>query len=171
MRRTGGFTLLELMVAVAILGILAGVLVYSFTKPTNSVRTSSEANAMFAELHRAETQYAVEHGVYLSTGADESDLFPDNPGRTAQAADDPPDEWDDLHARAQTAKLYCGYVAIAGTKDDDIPDFAIDFGMEQPESNWYVLYGRCDVDGSSTKDAVYFSSSVDTSLKKTNEGH
>jgi len=33
-----------------------------------------------------------------------------------------------------------------------------------------VLYARCDLDNSSAVDAEYFSSSVDSSLQKRNEG-
>jgi type II secretory pathway pseudopilin PulG len=162
--------LIELMVAVAILGILAGVLVYSFNKPTRKVRTGSEVQAMFAELHRAEGQYALENGVYLATGADASAVFPSSPGQSAQSVASPPSEWDDLKITPHAQNLYCGYVAAAGTADDDIPAFAVDFGMEQPERNWYALYAECDVDPDTTK-AMYFSSSVDATTVKRNEGH
>jgi len=167
-RTNGGFTLLELLIAVAILGILTGVLVLSFNDPANKVRTGSEANAVFAEFHRAEQQYALEHGSYLSTGTTDSDIYPSTPGRTAQEITRP-ESWEDLKVQI-TQKLYCGYVAVAGTADDDIPSFAEDFGMTQPESNWYVLYARCDADGQSAVDAKYFASSVDPTFQSRNEG-
>lgn len=169
MRRQGGFTLLELMVAVAILGILAGVLVYSFNKPTRKIRTGSEVQAMFAELHRAEGQYALENGSYLATGADASEVFP-TPGQSAQSVSGAPDTWTDLKIQPHAQNLWCGYVVAAGGADDDIPAFAVDFGMEQPERNWYALYAECDVDADATK-ATYFASSVDTTTVKRNEGH
>jgi len=170
-RRNGGFTLIELMIAVAILGILAGVLVYSFTKPTNKVRTGSEVQAVFAELHRAQGQYAVENGSYYSTGADSSALFPSDPSSTAQDVTSLPTEWETLKAQPHAKKLFCGYVAVAGGADDDIPAFAEDFGMTQPTRNWYALYARCNVDGDDGTDAEYFTSSVDTTTVKRNEGH
>lgn len=171
MRRNGGFTLVELMIAVAILGILAGVLVYSFNRPANKVKTSSEVAAMFAELHRAQGQYFVENGTYLSTGTDESAIFPGSPTNSKQSVSIIPDEWTALRIQPTAQNLYCGYVAVAGTAEDVIPTFATDFGMEQPASSWYALYARCNADGNSAVDATYFASSVDQTLVKRGEGN
>jgi len=169
-RRNGGFTLIEVMIVVAVIGILAGILVYSFVKPANRVKTSSEVAAMFAELHHAESQYAVEHGVYLSTGAGAADIHPSAPTDQRQDVAPTPSAWDDLHVQPTANTLLCGYVAVAGTADDDLPEFATDFGMEQPARNWYALYARCNADGNSDRDAIYFSSSVDPTTVKRNEG-
>ena len=75
-----------------------------------------------------------------------------------------------MRVKATTEKLYCGYVTVAGTKDDAIPAFATAFGMVQPVTSWYVLFARCDADGESAVDATYFSSSFDPTLKKLNDG-
>lgn len=162
---------MELMIAVAILGILAGALVYSLNKPTRKVKTGSEANAMFAELHRVQSQYALENGVYLSTGADEGDLFPATPSPRPQDLGTLPDEWLTLKVKPTASQLMCGYVTVAGTRDDDIPAFAADFGMEQPVTNWYVLFARCDGDGDDSRDATYFASSVDQTVQRRDEGY
>lgn len=159
------------MVAVAILGILTGILVLNLMSPGNKVRTKSEAEAVFAELHRAQEQHRLENGTYLPTGESESDIWPASPSSTAQDATDPPEEWDDLHAKPGVGKLHCGYVAIAGGADDEIPAIAEDFGMEQPESLWYVLYGECDIDNNDAVNAQYFSSSTDNRFQSLNDGH
>jgi prepilin-type N-terminal cleavage/methylation domain-containing protein len=168
--RQGGFTLVEMMVAVAILGILAGVLVLSFNKPARKVRSGSEVSGMFAELHRAQSSYALEHGRYYSTGTGEDDLFPTTPGSQAQDVSDLPEAWRTLRAQPIAGKLHCGYVTVAGTADDDLPDFALDFDMEQPAGNWYAIYARCNADGDTAVDATYFTSSVDTTIVRRNEG-
>jgi prepilin-type N-terminal cleavage/methylation domain-containing protein len=168
-RRTGGFTLIELMIAVAIIGVLAGILVLSFQDPARTVRTTSEARAMFHEFHRAQQQFWVENNRYHSTGATDGDIYPSNLQKTAQAIT-VPDEWETLRVEPIAQKLVCGYVTIAGTADDPIPAIATEFGMEQPARSWYVVYARCDADGNPRVDARYFSSSVDTSLEIRHEG-
>lgn len=168
-RRNGGFTLIELMVAVAILGVLAAVLVLNFLKPARKVKTGSEANAMFAEFHRAQAQHGLENGVYYSTGAIEA-LNPTGYGEKSVEMLTIPAAWEPLKIQLQQTKFYCGYSTVAGTADDEIPAIAYDFGMSQPEGNWYVIYAECDVDGKPAVNTQYFSSSVDATLKKKNEG-
>ena len=162
---------MEVMITVAIIGILAGILIISFNDAPKKAKAKSEVNAMFAELHNREAEYKLEHGVYYSTGGDEGDIFPDSPSTTAQDATSLPDEWLDLKVSPASEKLYCGYVAIAGTKDDPIPGFAEDFGMDQPTVGWYVLYAECDQDGSSTLNGTFFSSSIDVTMQYQNETH
>ncbi len=165
-----GFTLVELMIAVAILGILAGLMVVAFDGKGRKVKTGSEALAMFAEMHRAQSQYAVENGVYASTGDDESDIHPITPGRQSQDVGTLPAEWSTLRITPTNPKLMCGYVTVAGAAGDAIPAFATGFGMVQPETNWYVLFARCNADGNDAVDANYFASSVDMNMQKLNDG-
>ncbi len=160
------------MVAVAILGILTIVLVVSLSKPTNKIKTGSEAQAMFAVFHTAEQAYAVENGRYLSTGASEDDVYPEIPGTQRQALGTLPAEWQTLRIRPSTENVFCGYVAVAGAAADDIPAIAdATFGMVQPTTNWYVLIAKCDINGDGSVFSYYFSSSVDTSIRKVGEGN
>src|SRR5688572_20234593 len=74
--RRRGFTLLELMIVVALIAILATLVIPSFFSESNRAKAESEVAAVFAELRTKEEAYKVEKGVYLSTGADETDLLP-----------------------------------------------------------------------------------------------
>jgi type IV pilus assembly protein PilE len=170
-RRSAGFTLLELMIAVAVLGILAGILVLSFAKPTRKAKTRSEANAMFAELHRAQTQNHTENGRYFSTGDDAADIYPSAGSLSSKSQPVvAPDTWDEFKITNYPNNLYCGYVAISGTSSTAIPAIAVEFGMEQPDRTWYVLYAECNIDDKSDVNTRYFSSSVDATLQVENEG-
>src|SRR5256885_11557810 len=65
-RPQAGFTLLEIMVVVTLIGILAAVTVPSWIRESRKVRGDSEINAMFAEIAAKEEQYKLDNGVYLA---------------------------------------------------------------------------------------------------------
>jgi prepilin-type N-terminal cleavage/methylation domain-containing protein len=170
-RRTGGFTLVELIITVAIIGIVAGILVYSLNNQPKRVKSRAEVQAMFGAFHAAEAAYNLEKGTYYSTGTDEGDIFPSTLSDQAQDVATLPDEWLTLRVQTDRGKLYCGYVAVAGAADDDIPGFAEDFGMVQPVGSWYALYAECDMDGNGTLNGTFFSSSTDVEVQRRNELH
>jgi len=172
-----GLTLVELMVVVAIVGILAAVAVFMFTKQTRKAK-ASEVPAVFAELKLRQEQFHLEHSQYLTTGDDDDSLFPtDDPGRDAIALDVtaspvPPDpqgtefpspSWQSLRISTDKTALYCGYVAIAGDGGDDTnvgatagaAPFDLGGALPVPATNWYYLLARCDFDGDDTN-SVYF---------------
>ena len=161
--RTQGFTLLELMIAVAIVGILATVAMFAYTKYVRKAR-SSEVPAMFAEFRVKQEQYHAENGTYLSTGADDTDYHPASPA----GPENPttvlpfPTEWDDLRINTDKQLVYCAYVAIAGDGGDatNIGAKATAFGMSAaPAANWFYLIAECDLDSDSTNNSFYFARS------------
>jgi type IV pilus assembly protein PilA len=64
MHRSDGFTLIEMMFVVAVIGILAAVAVVAYTKSMNKAR-SSEIPQMFGELKSREEAFKAEFGAYL----------------------------------------------------------------------------------------------------------
>lgn len=169
-----GFTLIEVMVVVGLIAILAAIVVPTFFTESARSKSDAEVAAIFAELRVKEEQYKLEHGVYLSTGADEDDTFPTAPSGTLQTFQTAlPAEWVTLRFAAPQPKVYCAYVALAGTKDDTPGSKATtDFGMsDDPEVSWYYLLARCDLDGNTSRDAYYFTSSMDTRIQDLDSGH
>jgi type IV pilus assembly protein PilA len=76
--RRGGFTLIELMIVVAIIGILAAIAIPNFLRFQLKAK-SSEGKTNLAAIRTAEESYFAEYGVYVS-----SDPSPVNIGNNAK---------------------------------------------------------------------------------------
>ena len=66
--RKGGFTLIELMIVVAIIGILAAIAIPNFLRFQLKAK-SSEGKTNLAAIRTAEESYYSEFGVYVSSSA------------------------------------------------------------------------------------------------------
>ena len=160
--RQAGLTLIELMIVVAIIGILAAVAVYMFTKTTKRVKVESEIPAVFAEFKIRQEQFHTENGSYLSSGTDEDDKGPATPGDPNSGPNDiapRPATWDQLKLNFDKTAVYCSYVTIAGAggDDTDIGAKANDFEMTAaPATNWYYVLAECDADGKPGTNSFYF---------------
>lgn len=170
-----GMTLIELMIVVAIIGVLATLAVVSYTKSSNKAKISTEVAAVFAEIKIRQEAYNVEVGEYLSTGATEADFWPDAPSGTSVV--NPflplPAEWTALRFASDKSGVYCSYVSMAGEPGDTANVGTVassDFSYVPPNSNWYYILAECDGDNDPTLNAFYFSRSDREGIVKVNEG-
>lgn len=171
--RQAGFTLIEILIAVAIIGILAGLAVMTFSKQTRKAR-GAEVQAIFAELRNREEQYHLENGVYFSTGANENAIHPAAPGAQSQLFTPQPAAWAALRVKPPLSRVYCGYVVLAGNGGDgtNLGAKAIEFGLvAAPATDWYYLLAHCNLDGKVARDSYYFSWSGDPKVQKQNDGY
>ena len=74
-RRSSGFTLIEMMVVVAIIGILAAIAIPNFLRFQLKAKTS-EGKTNLAAIRTSEESYYSEFGVYVS-----ADAVPTDPGQ------------------------------------------------------------------------------------------
>lgn len=169
--RQSGFTLLEVMVVVALIGVLAAIALPTFTRESRKAKGDSEVAAFFGELKVREEQYAVENGVYLSTGGSETATFPATPSASAQPLGTLPTTWQSLKVRTPESSARCGYVVIAGTRSDSAGAMATaSFGYTPPARNWFYVLAHCNLDGSNAVDSYYFISNDNSKIQKINEG-
>lgn len=171
MRRSAGFTMIEMMMVVAVLGILAVIAVVGYTRVARKAR-SGEVPVVFAELKAREDAYHAEVGKYLPACAAapaavadsdcaEGDAWPAPlPGRgDAMDSSVLPPRFLTLHVHIDRGALYCQYEVIAGLAGDNTNIGAYGqkvFGAVAPARNWYYLTGRCDWDDDALVNAMYW---------------
>jgi type II secretory pathway pseudopilin PulG len=170
-RRQAGFSLLELTFVVACVAILAGVAMPSFFQTSRKAKAQSEISTMFSDLRTRLDQYLLENGSYPPSET-ESSTWPAAPSPTKQSLLPLPSDWDKLKVRLSgDTDVYCGYAFITNSEGSvGSIAAAAPFNFTAPTTNWYYLFAHCDMDGDSTTDSYYVSSSVDTKIIALNEG-
>jgi prepilin-type N-terminal cleavage/methylation domain-containing protein len=166
MRREQGFTLIEMMITVVVIGILAAVVVPMFTRETRKSKGSSETTAVMGELAVREEQYKLENGAYLPAAACPS--TPSTAGQDASSCLTTGQPWNTLRVRLPQNKLHCSYEVVtgAGTGTTD----PLGFTFSSPEGSWFYIVATCDMDGQTGTNSTYFMSSVSSEQQVQNEG-
>jgi prepilin-type N-terminal cleavage/methylation domain-containing protein len=162
-----GFTLIEVMVTCALVGVLAVVVVPMFWGEARKGRAKAEVSAMFAELAMREDQYKLDQSAYLVAAACPS--APAAAGQDATGCVASGQPWNTLRVILPQSKLACSYAITVGTSAMT-PAPPAPFVMTKPPGGWYYIIATCDMDGSSSVLSKYFTASNDTSLQVSNEG-
>lgn len=163
-RRQRGFTLMELMIAVAIVGILATLAMFAYNKYIKGARASNEVPAVLGEFRLRQGQYSVEHnGLFVDTGTSDTDYWPPTPSGSKVPTDitgSRPAGWDSLHITLDKTALYCAYVSRWGLANDGSKIGATasaKFSMTTaPTQNWFYVIAECDWDDNSTTNEFWF---------------
>ncbi len=155
-----GFTLIELMVTVAIVAVLAVVGVYSVRRYLLSAATS-EPMEIINSVRAAEESYKDETFSYLNVGSIDSyypfgGTLPKSQKRRAWEGGSPnTDEpnWNVLGVHPSTVVQF-GYACVAG-KGTGVPGksalkTSIDLNYPTSAGDWYVVRAASDRDGNGT---------------------
>ncbi len=172
-----GFTLVELMVVVVIVGVLASVGIYMFRQYVFSSR-SVEATSMMQSIRAAQERWRAENQVYLDVSTTLSSWYPmANPGKTEYHWDQPGAndyaKWR-LLAPTTAGPVRFGYAVKAGRP---FTAMAVPNTLQKPtwppaaqqREPWFVIQSMGDTDADGDK-AYYVGSSVNGEVYRENEG-
>ncbi len=167
-----GFTLIEMMIVVAVIAILAVIVVPQFTSETRKTKASSEVTPMFAELTlKLEAAKGENNGRYPELdGTPCPSAVPSTPYDATTCTDATSPNWDPIGFQAPESKLRCQYAIQTGAPGEtaDVPSgFTFTAPSTQP---WYWIYAECDSDGQGGTNSKYFATSVDPKQVKLDEG-
>jgi len=177
-KRNTGFTLLELMITVVVLGILATLAAVGYSRYVGRARLS-EATAMVAEMVSKQVVYYTEFAQYvqlrddaggdavISAGTSHTEVmdgfFPTNltsawrSARDATSVGAPatwPVGWRSLGLRPKAQFLYCTYFGAAGVRFSG--PVATSYGarmmtiLEGQPTPWFYVLGACNLTGALT---------------------
>jgi prepilin-type N-terminal cleavage/methylation domain-containing protein len=170
-----GFTLIEMMIVVAVISILALIAIPAFFSQSRKSKAGSETASMFAEMSTREEQYKMDFGAYLA-----SPICPATPSSTLQSLTTAgcltSASWSSLHINPPEQKVYCSYtttVGLGGVAPTPPAPFTMlsDGTNPTPILPWYFIVATCDMDGNATQNSSYFMSSLDTRVQSTKEGY
>lgn len=173
--RESGFTLLELMVTVAVISILAVIALPSFFSESRKAKASAEVQPMFNDLRVRLEQFMQENGRYPAT-IGESTLHPTNtPGTNKLPINPLPSAWQNLKVRVTgNDQVHCGYTWVTGLASVSTnigpQASAVPFSFTAPSTDWYYLLAKCDMNGDGVF-SWYFASVTNPKIVMLNEGN
>jgi prepilin-type N-terminal cleavage/methylation domain-containing protein len=172
--RESGFTLLELMITLAVVSILAAIALPSFFGESRKTKAFSEVQPIFNDLRIRLEQYMQENGRYPAT-IGEATMHPATPPSTTPQPINPlPQAWQDIKVRISgNDAVYCRYTWVTGPANGGTigpQGGAAPFSFVAPSTEWYYLLAKCDMDGNNAVFGYYFTSSSNPTILKLNEG-
>lgn len=138
--RTSGFTLVELMIVVVIIGVLASIAVPAFISYVYRAR-AAEAPTFLGEIRQRQESYRSEFGQYAAVSANFTDLTPSaSSGASLQMWPVAASTWDELGARPDGPTRF-QYSCVAGLPGTTPPG---GLGFDGSDF-WFVSHAVADL--------------------------
>jgi prepilin-type N-terminal cleavage/methylation domain-containing protein len=159
-----GFTIIELMIVVAIIAVLAIVVIPTFMKESRRASYKSEVHPMFAELGSRQDAIKVEDNEYKPAAACPPTANEQGTDITTAACATTGD-WVELRVQAPQSKLKCSYTVAAGAATDSptaatgvvFPTWITD-APASLATGWYWIKAECPTN-------EYFTASWDSKIR------
>jgi prepilin-type N-terminal cleavage/methylation domain-containing protein len=155
-----GFTLLEMMIVVALIAVLAAIAIPAFSGESKKARAESEVMPFLVEIGNKQEAFAQTHPGYQST---------------LQWFTIPAGTWTDLRIEPPNDKGRCIYFTRGGDASEaagNLPDAelaACNISYDPPAMNFYYALAMCDMDGDGIN-SCYMISSDNSTLTKIRPG-
>ena len=144
MKRASGFTLLELMIIVVIIGILATVAIPTFTGYIYRSRVT-EATTFLSEIKQRQESYRDEFGRYADVSSSITDFHPTSTPGADPVMWENDAEWTQLGAQPD-GPIRFRYCTVAGLPGDTPPTGS---NMDD-DDHWFMARARGDLDEDGT---------------------
>jgi len=176
-----GFTLIELMIVVIILGVLAAIAVPSFLQPFHYSKTS-EVQALLRDIGAKQEAFKAEFGQYLNVSGT-MDFAKRRPAAAPRSdfgwvdwtpvdGDPIDDAWKRLGFRPQSAVRF-GYVVVAGLPGVTVS--GVPAGLANTNDHWWAAVGYGNLNASGATGAgdttQYYLSNSQNVMGVVNEGN
>jgi Tfp pilus assembly protein PilE len=167
--------LLELMIVVALIGILAAVVIPSWTSTARNKKYDPEISAMFTELSTREEQYKSEtgNGSYLAiTTACPAAPAPNGADFNTVCVTTG-SLWATLRVNPTDSAIRCTYkitTGLAGTTPAGYAPCAAPPTNRPISAAWYWVLATCDMKGDGATNATFCISSWDSKQYNLNYG-
>jgi prepilin-type N-terminal cleavage/methylation domain-containing protein len=167
-RSERGFTLIELGVVIAILGVLAALVIPNWAQTARNRKYDPEISAMFTEMSTREEQYKSEigNGAYLDEAQCPTSPTPNGSDFNATCVTTG-STWATLRVVPTDSAIRCTYQVETGLPSAvPAPPAPCILPVNTVAGSWYYMIATCDMDGDGAPYSTFCMASWNTTVQK-----